>query len=667
MAPSWAPGPMHSPRVTGDRRSAIRQEQNHDANRQQHQAKQTSLMVAVRLQPMLKRNREDILREVDGRMVIVLDPDQSKSYLDEVQGRTKEKKYTFDRVFGKHCTNTDVFKGTVEPILVDVVNGISTTVIAYGATGSGKTHTMVGTLQDPGMMVLALDKVFWELEQRLDYHAEVTCSYLEVYNELIYDLLVPRSTPLDVREDPHGGIKVAGLRALKVTNASDMTRLLEEGNRRRKTEPTSANATSSRSHAVLEISVTQTARNQVHSQQVSSKLTMVDLAGSERAADTGNMGQKMRDGANINRSLLALANCINALGKAAGGRSLAYIPFRDSKLTRLLKDGLVGNSRALMVATVSSLAEGYHTTVNTLKYADRAKEIKTRVHANVSDVETHIAEYQRIITGLQQEVSALKRELSAKEEKVERMNTDEEAWEHMQALLEQMSQNAEELVNLQRAMFEVEEQNNHNRWEAAQLDRALSERAFGSEEERRRLQGRHREVLEAIEANDGSRRLMGEDTQANDHARHRLQQQLDEDAMLAARSGRGSKETLFLALQQRMASAQLIELQFQMAVRDQLIAEQRAALAVAAHVMECVGLRKEHVLQMSQERGVAGVDNMLAMMERAVLESPSEGNFSGEVAMEQYAFWSTHGPAVDRPPTVCAGDPKRLRKHSNIQ
>ena len=162
--------------------------------------------------------------------------------------------------------------------------------------------------------------------------------------------------------------------------------------------------------------VTSTERNHYSKAFTTGKLALVDLAGAERASETNNRGHQLRDGANINRSLLSLANCINALGKRKK-KGFVFVPFRDSKLTRILKDGLCGNSRTVMVATVSGSSHQYEHTVNTLKYADRAKEIKTHVHANVGTVETHIAEYQRMIDALQEE----RRELRAE---VERLKGD---------------------------------------------------------------------------------------------------------------------------------------------------------------------------------------------------------------------------------------------------
>lgn len=195
--------------------------------------------------------------------------------------------------------------------------------------------------------------------------------------------------------------------------------MLKEGNLRRKTESTDANAQSSRSHAILEIYVSRTERNKARYQILMGKLSLVDLAGSERAHDTNNTGQKLRDGANINKSLLALANCINALGKNSKG--VAYVPYRNSKLTRLLKGSLAGNGRTAMIATVSCGSDQYGHTTNTLKYADRAKEIKTHFSANANMVTSHAIDYQRLIDALQGEVDVLRRELDDKDQQITQM------------------------------------------------------------------------------------------------------------------------------------------------------------------------------------------------------------------------------------------------------
>ncbi|URE07703.1 kinesin motor domain containing protein [Musa troglodytarum] len=324
------------------------------------------------------------------------------------------------------CLDLDDVYRNISSTIAGVIQGLNATVFAYGSTGSGKTYTMVGTPKDPGLMVLSLHTIFDLIKKdKTSDIFEVSCSFPQVYNEVIYDLLEKSSGHLELREDPEHGIVVAGLRSIKVQSADKILELLNLGNSRRKTESTEANAT----HHVLEITVKRKQRNQYQSQILRGKLALVDLAGSERASETNSGGQKLRDGANINRSLLALANCINALGKQQK-KGLAYVPYRNryvdgfsdatfgrvlltlssySKLTRILKDGLSGNSQTIMVATISPADDQYHHTINTLKYADRAKEIKTQVHKNIGTVHTHVADYQRMIDSLRLRLAAKKR------------------------------------------------------------------------------------------------------------------------------------------------------------------------------------------------------------------------------------------------------------------
>ncbi|KAK8967836.1 Kinesin-like protein FLA10 [Platanthera guangdongensis] len=442
-------------------------------------SKQTAtLLVAVKCRPLTEveqRQSRNIIQFVDKKNVVVLDPDLSKDYLDRIQNRTKEKRYCFDHVLGPECTNADVYKSVCSTI-AGVIQGLNATVFAYGSTGSGKTYTMVGTRKDPGLMVLSLNTIFELIKKdKCSDKIEVSCSYLEVYNEVIYDLLEKSSGHLELREDPEHGIVVAGLRSIKVQSTDRILELLNLGNSRRKTESTEANATSSRSHAMLEISVKRKQKNQHLNQILSGKLALVDLAGSERASETNSGGHKLRDGANINRSLLALANCINALGKHQK-KGLAYVPYRNSKLTRILKDGLSGNSQTVMIATISPADDQYHHTVNTLKYADRAKEIKTHVHKNIGIIDTHVADYQKMIDNLQMEVFHLRKELSDKESQVsvkpvEKASDDEIPW--LNALSHETSENVQERINLQKALFELEETNLRNRIELQRLDDAI--------------------------------------------------------------------------------------------------------------------------------------------------------------------------------------------------
>ena len=386
---------------------------------------QATLQVAVRCRPLTPTERSlgyrTITRLVDGKIVVVMDPDKAENRRDKfgkghpsAAQKHKEKKYVFDVAFDGNCDNQEIYARTVGNLVPGVLRGLNATVFAYSATGSGKTYTMVGSNTDPGLMVLSLRDIFEHINRDTEKQIDVTCSYLEVYNEIIYDLLQSQNSQrgLDLREDPENGPQVAGLRRIQVHSAEKIFQLLREGNMRRKTESTDANAESSRSHAVLEIVVRRSDKNHYQKNVYTAKLALVDLAGAERAHETNNQGQQLRDGANINRSLLALANCINALGKRKK-KGFVFVPFRNSKLTRLLKDGLCGNSRTVMIATVASADSQYSHTVNTLKYADRAKEIKTHIRIDKKTVDTHIAEYQRMIDALQEENRDLKHAVQA--------------------------------------------------------------------------------------------------------------------------------------------------------------------------------------------------------------------------------------------------------------
>ncbi|OMP01695.1 hypothetical protein COLO4_11662 [Corchorus olitorius] len=567
--------------------------------------KATTLTVAVKCRPLAEREHGgDIVRVKNSKEVVVLDPDLSKDYLDRIQNRTKEKKYCFDHAFGPHCTNLDAYQKCISTVISGVVQGLNATVFAYGSTGSGKTYTMVGTKHDPGLMVLSLHTIF-DLIQRdkSSDEFEVTCSYLEVYNEVIYDLLEKSSGPLELREDPEQGIIVAGLRCIKVHSADKILELLNLGNSRRKTESTEANATSSRSHAVLEITVRRKQKNKYRNQVMRGKLALVDLAGSERASETNSGGQKLRDGANINRSLLALANCINALGKQQK-KGLAYVPYRNSKLTRILKDGLSGNSQTVMVATISPAGSQYHHTVNTLKYADRAKEIKTHIQKNIGTIDTHVSDYQRMIDSLQVEVCRLKKELAEKESQlsvkpVEKAADDELSW--LNILSQEISENVQERINLQKALFELEETNLRNRTELQHLDDAIAKHQATEKDGAvvEVLRVRRQDILDNIRDNDEAGVNYQKEIEANEKQRCQLQHMIDE-----AISNNGNKTYLRILSQYRLLGMTNTELQFEMAMRDQIIHNQREAQRNLWNLLMGLGLDEKQILELAAKQGI---------------------------------------------------------------
>ncbi|KFQ64430.1 Kinesin-like KIF18B, partial [Pelecanus crispus] len=288
-------------------------------------------------------------------------------------------------------------------------------VFAYGATGAGKTYTMLGSEKSPGIMYLTMVELYKRIEARKEEkRCEVLVSYQEVYNEQIHDLLEPKG-PLAIREDPEKGVVVQGLSFHQPASAEQLLEMLANGNKNRTQHPTDANATSSRSHAVFQIYVKQQDRvgGLARDLQVA-KMSLVDLAGSERASVANTKGERLREGANINRSLLALINVINALADAKSKKT--HIPYRDSKLTRLLKDSIGGNCHTMMIAAVSPSALAYEDTYNTLKYANRAKEIKLSLKSNVLSFDCHVSNCAVICEQLKAEVADLRAKLRAYED-----------------------------------------------------------------------------------------------------------------------------------------------------------------------------------------------------------------------------------------------------------
>ncbi|XP_076791632.1 kinesin-like protein KIF19 isoform X6 [Arvicanthis niloticus] len=373
-------------------------------------SKDQQLMVALRVRPISVAELEEgatlIAHKVDEQMVVLMDPMEDPDDILRAH-RSREKSYLFDVAFDFTATQEMVYQATTKSLIEGVISGYNATVFAYGPTGCGKTYTMLGTDHEPGIYVRTLNDLFRAIEETSnDMEYEVSMSYLEIYNEMIRDLLNPALGYLELREDSKGVIQVAGITEVSTINAKEIMQLLMKGNRQRTQEPTAANQTSSRSHAVLQVAVRQRSRVKNILQEVrQGRLFMIDLAGSERASQTQNRGQRMKEGAHINRSLLALGNCINALSDKGGNK---YINYRDSKLTRLLKDSLGGNSRTVMIAHISPASTAFEESRNTLTYAGRAKNIRTRVKQNLLSVSYHIAQYTSIIADLRGEIQRLK-------------------------------------------------------------------------------------------------------------------------------------------------------------------------------------------------------------------------------------------------------------------
>uniref|UniRef100_A0A8C2C9W1 Kinesin-like protein n=1 Tax=Cyprinus carpio TaxID=7962 RepID=A0A8C2C9W1_CYPCA len=300
-----------------------------------------------------------------------------------------DKAFTYDYVFDPTIEQEEVFNTAVSPLLSGLIRGYNATVLAYGQTGSGKTFSMGGTYTSEqenestvGVIPRVIRRIFQEKSKCADCEFLLAVSYLEIYNEEILDLLcTSKDKPIiSIREDPKDGIKIVGLTEKEVFTAHEMVGCLELGNSARTVGSTAMNAASSRSHAIFTISLEQRRKGDKGDVMVS-KLHLVDLAGSERQKKTKAEGDRLKEGISINRGLLSLGNVISALGDES--KKGTFVPYRDSKLTRLLQDSLGGNSHTLMIACVSPADSNIEETINTLRYADRARKIKNKPILNV--------------------------------------------------------------------------------------------------------------------------------------------------------------------------------------------------------------------------------------------------------------------------------------------
>ncbi|XP_049642799.1 chromosome-associated kinesin KIF4A-like [Suncus etruscus] len=318
-----------------------------------------------------------------------------------------DKSFTYDFVFDPSTEQEEVFNTAVVPLLKGIFRGYNATVLAYGQTGSGKTYSMGGTYtaeqeNEPtvGVIPRVIQLLFKEIDQRSDFDFFLKVSYLEIYNEEILDLLCSsreKAPHINIREDPKEGIKIVGLTEKTVFVALDTVSCLEQGNNSRTVASTAMNSQSSRSHAIFTISIEQRKKNDMDS-SFHSKLHLVDLAGSERQKKTRAEGVRLKEGININRGLLCLGNVISALGNEKKG---GFVPYRDSKLTRLLQDSLGGNSHTLMIACVSPADSNLEETLNTLRYADRVKKIKNKPIVNIDPQRAEINHLKQQVQQLQ--------------------------------------------------------------------------------------------------------------------------------------------------------------------------------------------------------------------------------------------------------------------------
>jgi len=339
------------------------------------------------------------------------------------------KTFTFDAVYDCNSKQLDLYAETFAPLVDSVLDGFNGTIFAYGQTGTGKTYTMEGVKDDPGsrgVIPNSFDHIFSHISKSENQQYLVRASYLEIYLEDVRDLLAKDQTKnLELKERPDTGIYVKDLSSFVCKSVSEIEHVMAVGNQNRSVGKTEMNEHSSRSHAIFIITVECSeldTEGQAHIRV--GKLNLVDLAGSERQAKTGAVGDRLKEATKINLSLSALGNVIASL---VDGKS-SHIPYRDSKLTRLLQDSLGGNARTVMVANLGPASYNYEESVTTLRFANRAKNIKNKPRINEDPKDALLREFQQEIARLKAQIkepsNKERKHKQKKEKKIKSKRTD---------------------------------------------------------------------------------------------------------------------------------------------------------------------------------------------------------------------------------------------------
>jgi len=337
-------------------------------------AESSGVQVVVRVRPLNSKEKQ-------GNTVPIVSSSSQRNEVTLIRGlgpKSTKHTFTFDKVFNEFTSQQEVFEQTLAPLVTDVFKGFESTVFAYGQTGTGKTYTMEGEIDIPneaGVIPRSCEAIFQRLTDSRYSESSVRVSYLEIYNEELCDLLVDtaKAAALKICEDVSGKVVCYGLSEFPVTSTTEVLEILRHAQARRRVGETKMNKFSSRSHCLFSLSVT--SKEVVDSGRIErrGKLHLVDLAGSECAKTTGAEAGRLRESQNINKSLLTLGRVITSLRDKT-----ARIPYRDSKLTRLLQEALGGHSKTCVIATLSPSIMCADETLSTLKYAEAAHGLENK-------------------------------------------------------------------------------------------------------------------------------------------------------------------------------------------------------------------------------------------------------------------------------------------------
>ncbi|MFH4975436.1 hypothetical protein AB6A40_002145 [Gnathostoma spinigerum] len=359
------------------------------------------------------------------KSIVNVDPTyQSVSVINPQSPKDPPREFTFDAVFGENTDQLSVYNVAARPIVDNVLKGYNGTILAYGQTGTGKTFTMSGSPDPPelaGIIPNTFAHIFDHISKcQQDKTFLVRVSYLELYNEEIRDLLAKGpSKSLEIKERSDIGVYVKDLSSISVSSADQMQRIMQRGSEKRSVGATNMNEKSSRSHAVFTITIecSETVGGYQHLTQ--GKLQLVDLAGSERQSKAGTTGDRLKEASRINLSLSTLGSVISALVDPKS----THIPYRNSKLTRLLQDSLGGNSKTVMCANIGPASYNYDETVSTLRYSNRAKSIKNIARINEDPKDALLKKFQLEIESLRRQLDKDESTDSGEEENEENDET----------------------------------------------------------------------------------------------------------------------------------------------------------------------------------------------------------------------------------------------------
>nr|XP_061802899.1 centromere-associated protein E-like [Nerophis lumbriciformis] len=385
-------------------------------------AEESAVKVCVRVRPFLEREKSDSSEKTKSVEVFWEANENSLRQLDD---GTTTKSFAFDRVFTAEETTNQLYQDIAKPLVVSTVEGYNGTIFAYGQTASGKTFTMMGSDNNPGIIPLAVDDVFQTIKKCPKKEFLLRVSYMEIYNETVTDLLVDsyKRKPLEVREDVNKNISVADLTEELVTTPAQALKWIRLGEKNRHYGSTKMNHRSSRSHTIFRMILESRERSDLASGEnadggiIVSHLNLVDLAGSERASQTGAEGARFKEGCMINRSLFTLGQVIKKLSEES---QRSFISYRDSKLTRILQNSLGGNAKTVIMCTITTAS--LDETLSTLQFASAAKKMKNDPHVTeVCDDGALLKRYRNEIVDLKkrlQEASDFVSSVTATEKEV---------------------------------------------------------------------------------------------------------------------------------------------------------------------------------------------------------------------------------------------------------